>query len=84
MQQTIPSLLYVDSSRENFLHEKPHPQKKLVLKIPGSMTWWDGWIYCNAITDKKVVKFVVNTGTGKIAGQRQNGKINHCGKFSKM
>ena len=31
----------------------------------------DGFI---AITDKKVVKFVVNTGTGKITLQRQNGK----------
>ena len=41
----------------------------------------DGFI---TITDKKFVKFVVNTGTGKIAGQRQNGKISLCGKFSKM
>ena len=34
------------------------------------------------ITDKKVVKFVVNTGTGKITDKDKVEKTNLCGKFS--
>ena len=35
------------------------------------ITWMVGFI---TITGKKVVKFVVNTGTSKITGQKQNGE----------
>ena len=34
------------------------------------------------ITDKEFVKFVVNTGTGKITGQDKMEKIYLFGKFS--
>ena len=41
----------------------------------------DGYI---TITDKKVVKFVVNTGTGKITRKRQNGQNLILGKICEV
>ena len=41
----------------------------------------DGFVTIT-ITHKEVVKFVVNTGTGKITGQDKMEKINLIGKFS--
>ena len=43
--------------------------------------WMDGFI---AITDKKAMKFVVNTGAGKITRKRQNGQNQISGKISKV
>ena len=43
--------------------------------------WMDGFV---TITDKKVVKFVVNTGAGKFTRKEKMEKNQICGKISKM
>ena len=39
---------------------------------------------CITITENKVVKFIVNTGAGKIARKRQNGQNQISGKISQV
>ena len=39
---------------------------------------------CITITENKEVRFIVNTGAGKIARKRQNGQNQISGKISKV